>query len=172
MADPTLIALRIVHIFAGVFWAGTVFFLIRFLMPAIEGGGPAGAEILRLLFLRYKIGIMIPVAAMVTVLAGIWLYVRNVIGSNGAWARSSQGTVYGIGGAAAIVALIAGASMIGPSLQNVVVLREKIASEGRAPSSVEIAEIARLKAKSALGTRIAAALLVITVLTMAIARYV
>jgi uncharacterized membrane protein len=172
MADPTLIVLRIVHIFAGVFWAGTVFFLVRFLMPAIEAGGPAGGEILKLLFLRFKIGIMIPVAAMVTVLAGIWLYVRNVMGSNGAWARSIPGTVYGIGGAAAIIALIAGASMIGPSLQNVVVLSEKISSEGRAPSSLEMAEIARLKAKSALGTKIAAALLAIAVVTMAIGRYV
>jgi uncharacterized membrane protein len=172
MADATLLALRLVHIFAGVFWAGTVFFLIRFLSPALDASGPAGGRVLKQLFMKQKIGIVIPVTAVLAVSSGIWMYMRNVRGSDGVWAHSRPGMVFGIGGAAALIALIAGASMIGPSLEKIVKLGDAIERDGRAPTADETATLLRLKARASLGTRIAAGMLAITVAAMAIGRYV
>jgi hypothetical protein len=80
--------------------------------------------------------------------------------------------VFGIGGAAALIALIAGASMIGPSLEKIVKLGDAIERDGRAPTADETATLLRLKARASLGTRIAAGMLAITVAAMAIGRYV
>ena len=37
-----IVVLRLLHIFAGVFWAGAVFMLTRFVMPAVAASGPEG----------------------------------------------------------------------------------------------------------------------------------
>ena len=37
-----LIVLRLLHIVAGTFWAGTTFFMVSFMYPAISLAGPGG----------------------------------------------------------------------------------------------------------------------------------
>lgn len=172
MSDPLQLTLRLIHIFGGVFWAGTVLFLFRFLMPAIAGSGPGGQAVMQQLASKQKLGVFLPVAALLTVLSGLGMYARNVAGSSGAWVHSRQGVTYGVGGLAAIFALIIGATMIGRSLEGIVKIQLDAQAAGRALTADEEATVARLKVRSARGTRMAARLLIITVATMAIARYV
>ena len=51
--------LRILHIVTGVFWAGTVFFIVSFLLPAMgkigPAAGPLGAE-----FQKRKVFVKLP----------------------------------------------------------------------------------------------------------------
>ncbi len=37
-----MIALRLLHILLGVFWAGTLFFIVTFLEPSVRAAGPEG----------------------------------------------------------------------------------------------------------------------------------
>ena len=172
MSDPLQIALRLIHVFAGVFWAGTVFFLVRFLMPALAGSGAGGQTVLQQLATKQKLGIVVPITALLTVLSGLGMYARNVVGSSGVWSHSRPGITYGVGGLAAIIALIIGATMIGPNLERVVKLQLAAKAAGRALTADEEATAARLGVRIARGTRMAAALLVITVAAMAVGRYV
>jgi uncharacterized membrane protein len=171
MPGTTTIILRLIHIFAGVFWAGTVFLLARFLLPSFKAAGSAGDKVVQQMFLR-KIGVAIPVSALLAVLSGFTMYWRNNSASAGAWAGSRPGMVYGIGGAAALVALILGAAMIGPSLEKSVKLQLAAEAAARALTAEETATIGKMKARAAQMTGIAAVLLVITVAAMAIGRYV
>jgi uncharacterized membrane protein len=172
MSNPLQITLRLIHIFGGVFWAGTVFFLLRFLMPAVAGSGAGGQSVMQQLAAKQKLGVAVPIAALLTVLSGLGMYARNVSGSSGVWARSSQGMTYGAGGLAAIVALIIGATMIGPSLEEIVKIQLAAQESGRALTADEEATVAHLGARSSRGAKIAAGMLVITVATMAVGRYV
>jgi uncharacterized membrane protein len=172
MSDPLQLTLRLIHIFGGVFWAGSLFFLLRFLMPAIAGSGVGGEAVMQQLASEQKLGVFIPIAALLTVLSGLGMYARNVVGSSGAWSHSRQGMTYGVGGLAAVFALIIGATMIGPSLEGIVKIQLDVQTAGRALTTDEEAAVARLKMRSARGTRMAARLLIITVATMAVARYV
>jgi hypothetical protein len=121
---------------------------------------------------KQKLGVVLPIAALLTVLSGLGMYARNVAGSSGVWMHSRPGITYGVGGLAAIIALIIGATRIGPSLEGVVKLRLAAQAAGRALTADEEATAARLGARIAGGTRMAAALLAITVAAMAVGRYV
>lgn len=166
----TTIVLRLIHVFTGVFWAGTVFLLARFLLPSVRASGPAGDKVVQQLFLR-KIGVAIPASAVLAVLSGMTMYWRNNAASSGAWAASRPGAVYGVGGAAALVALVLGAAIIGPSLEKVVKIQLAAEAASRALTADETATIGMLKARSGKMTGIAAMLLAITVAAMAIGRY-
>jgi hypothetical protein len=172
MSDPLQLTLRLIHIFAGVFWAGSLFFLMRFLMPAIAGSGAGGDVVMQQLASKQKVGVFIPVAAGLTVLSGLGMYARYVMASSGVWAQSRQGMTYGVGGLAAIFALVIGATMIGRSLEGIVKIQLDAHAADRALTADEEAAVARLKVRSARGTRMAVRLLVITVAAMAVARYV
>ena len=62
-----LIVLRIFHIVTGVFWAGTIFFLLSFLMPTFRAVGPDGAKVFGELRRRGMFN-KVPIVALVTIL--------------------------------------------------------------------------------------------------------
>jgi hypothetical protein len=172
MSDPLQITLRLIHVFSGVFWAGSVFFILRFLFPALAESGTGGQAVMQQMMTKQKLGILLPIAATLTVLSGLGMYARNVIGSSGVWAHSRQGMTYGIGGLSAILALILGAAVIGPSLEKVVKIQLAAHGASRALTPDEQATAARLSGRVALGTRITGGLLAVTVAAMAVGRYV
>src|SRR4051812_34319577 len=103
-----LIALRLIHIFAGVFWAGTVFFFVSFLLPSMRDAGPGAGPVTKQLIAVRKYPMKIFIIALVTTLSGIGLYGMDNSMSNGAFARSRSGMTLGIGGLAALLTLIVG----------------------------------------------------------------
>ena len=50
-----ILVLRFVHIFAGVFWAGGVFFMVRFLTPALTDAGPDAGKVMGPMIMKYKL---------------------------------------------------------------------------------------------------------------------
>ncbi len=171
MTDWIQITLRILHIFLGVFWAGTVFFLSRFLLPAIRSSGSAGDIVSQELVTKQKLAVAVPIAALTTVLTGAALYWRNISMSNGAWAHSRAASVMGLGGFTGLVALIVGATMIGPSFEAISKIQNEAKSAGAALTTEQTAKIAGLHRRLATAARIGATGLFITVITMAIGRY-
>ena len=169
--DILTIVLRFLHIFAGVFWMGAVFMSEVFLIPTARATGPAGMQFMGHLVRAKKYPVRVVGAAIVTVLAGLGLYWHNVAISNGAWAQTRAAMIYGIGGAAAILALFPGIVLVARSATALAELGASIQASGAQPSAEQQAQIATLQRRIANGTHAAAGLTGIALLCMAIARY-
>ncbi len=53
-----IILMRFVHVTLGVFWAGTIFFLVLFLTPSVRAVGPEGARVMQALQQRHFMNVM------------------------------------------------------------------------------------------------------------------
>ncbi len=154
------------------FWAGTVFFFVSFLLPSMRDAGPAAGAISKQLIAVRKYPRAILAIAILTVLSGFALYGVNVSLSNGAFARSRSGMVYGIGGIAATVTIVLGMLIMTPTANKMAALGAEIQAGGKPPTPEQAAEQGRLQKKMGMGTQMGAGLLFIAVVCMAVARYV
>lgn len=163
-----MIVLRIVHLLAGIFWVGAAMFIFFFLEPAASKSGPAGGQVMGALA-----GSKMPLAMMsssfLAVLSGILMYWRNYGGINTA---SGTGLAFTIGGTAGLIAFLEGLVIHMPLQIKMKKLGEQIRAGGGAPSQDQMAEAQGLQAKLKHAARWTVILLVITVVAMAVARYV
>lgn len=167
----TILVSRILHVGFGVFWAGTIFFLVFLLEPSVRSVGPEGGRVMGALQRRGFLTIM-PLVAGLTILSGAFLYWR-VLGGLGLERISTPfGTALTIGGIASLLAFGQGFFLMRPASLRIGALS---ASMGNATDDAErdtfLAEIAGLKARSRTHARWVALWLGIAVLTMAMARY-
>jgi len=109
---------------------------------------------------------------LLTVISGLWMYFHDNSVSNGSFAKSHAGMTYGVGAVAAILTLVVGATIMGPTSSKMAKLMSQIAAQGGPPTSEQQGMIQQLQGRLGLGTRLASILLLITVITMAIGRYV
>lgn len=161
--------LRIVHIVTSVFWAGTVFFLVSFLMPAMgkigPAAGPLGAE-----FQERKLFIKLPIIGLVAIITGFWMYYLRM--SGGAWGATREAMTLGAGGVSALVALIVGGTFARPHQDKAMSLGREIGGMAAGPEKdAKLALAGVHRAKALMAARIVATLLGITVIAMAGARY-
>jgi uncharacterized membrane protein len=164
------LALRIVHILTGVFWAGSVFFLVSFLQPAFRDVGPDGAKVFGALRAR-RMFTWTPVMALFAILSGLWMYMVRMGGGSG-WAATREAMALGAGAVAALLGFFVGVFMMrGPTLR----AADLAAQAGPMPAGAEkdriMAEVAGLRARATMGGRTVATLLFVTVIAMAVARY-
>jgi len=164
------LALRIVHIITGVFWAGSVFFIISFLQPALRDVGPEGAKVFGALRAR-RMFTWTPVMALFTILSGFWLYMVRMGGASG-WATTREAMTLGMGAVAAVLAFFVGVFLMrAPSLR----AADLAAQAGPMPAGAEkdrlMAEAAALRVRATMGGRTVGTLLFVTVIAMAVARY-
>jgi uncharacterized membrane protein len=171
MDDRALtLLLRLIHILAGVFWAGSAFFLAGFLIPTIRETGPEGGRVMGYLVGRRRLPVFVGIAMLLTVLSGIIMYGRTAAATHGTWTGTAPGIAYGVGGLSAILAAIVGMGISGAAGRRMAAIGQLVAEAGR-PSPEQQAEIARLQHRMALGARIAAGLVAVAVVAMATARY-
>lgn len=152
-----LMLMRILHLGLGVFWAGTLLFTAFFLFPAMRDAGPDGAKVGAQL-VRRNFAVIMPLTAIVTILAGLWLYWRISGGFNPEYMRTPAAMAYGTGGAAAIIALIIGLAVVRPAML-------KATELGGTP------EAQALRARAGKANVWVALMLVVTLVAMAIGRY-
>jgi len=166
-----IVALRLLHIFAGVFWAGAIFTLARFVLPAVAATGPVGQQFMRQLTMVQGLTRTMTLAGVTAVVAGLWLMWIDSNGFNAGWMGSGMGVMLSIGGLSGIGAAASGvrsgvkASRLGQ------LFKEMDAAQG-APKPELIAEAQAIGAMLASGVRAVAVMLAITVVCMAVARYV
>jgi hypothetical protein len=163
--------LRLVHILCGVFWAGTIFFVVWLLEPSTREAGPAGGAVMGQLIKRGYLNIL-PGMAVLTVVSGGWLYWIVSGGLNSGWGHSPMGTALTVGAAAAIIALIIGLAKMRPAGIQMSVLGPKMmAAETDEERAAVGAEMGGLRDSLRKNGRIVGALLLIAVVGMAVARY-
>jgi ribose/xylose/arabinose/galactoside ABC-type transport system permease subunit len=166
-----MLALRIIHILTGVFWGGTAWFTASFLLPAVTAAGPAAGPVMRQLVAVRRFPVFVASSAGLTVLSGLGMYWHNNRISAGSFAKSTAGMTYGVGAVFAIVTLLIGMTLITPAAKKLTQLGATIAASGGPPSPEQATTVAALQNKMKIGSRVVAAFLLVTIVSMAIARY-
>lgn len=168
--DLYIAVLRVLHIGAGVLWAGATFFLVSFLIPTVQASGPEGGRFMQRLaagpYPRAITG-----AAIVTILSGLLLYWRDSAGLQAEWIGSAFGLTLTLGTAAGLIAFLRGVIVTKPIADRLGEVGTAVAAAGAPPTPQQMAEMQQLQAKLTTGARIVAYLLGFTVLAMAAARY-
>jgi hypothetical protein len=165
-----LILMRLVHILAGVFWVGAMLFMQRFVMPTAQESGLEGRRFMQRMMQARKVTQAFGAAAGLTMLSGIGLYWRFTAITDGAWARSRPGMVFGLGGAAAIIAGIIGGSVVGGAAEKMTALGATMEAGGPPPAGAA-EEMQRLQARMQSAAKAVQWLLILAVICMATARY-
>src|SRR5262249_38749050 len=146
-----LLVLRFFHIVSGVFWVGGSLFAVRFLMPSLKAAGPAAGPVFAELGKRRLPAAMMG-AALLNVASGIWMMWIVSGGAPGPWMRTPMGRTISIGGGMAILAVIFGAAIVGPTNARLMRLSAEARQRGGSPTAQESGEIERLQARAALVT--------------------
>ena len=169
--DALMIVMRLLHVVLGVFWAGALFFMAWFLIPSIRDAGPEGGKVVQALQQRGFMTI-VPIAAIVTILSGVVLMWRVSAGFQPEWSRSPTGMALGIGAVAAIIGFGIGVGVMRPATMKAGALAVTLGTlTDPGARDARMAEVQALRFRSAKAARWVAGLLLIAVITMAVARY-
>ncbi|MHB1225228.1 MAG: hypothetical protein ACYC2G_14470 [Gemmatimonadaceae bacterium] len=172
MDDRTLfIALRLVHILAGVFWVGAALLLNFFVGPTVRQAGPEGGRFMQQLMVARRLATWLSLAAGLTVLSGIVMYGRISVLTGGAFADTPHGLALAVGGLSALAAGIVGATVGGAAGRRMAAIGTRLQAATAPPDPSVTAELRRLGRRAALGGGISVALLVLATGSMAVARY-
>lgn len=167
----TMIVLRFIHVLSGVFWAGSVIFVAGFLVPGLLASGPAGGQVMQQVMAVRKYPEAAGIAAVLTILSGGTMYWHNAAVSSGGWAGSVPGITYAIGALSALAAFTIFVTVIRPTGNKLLAFGRAMQSSGGPPSPEQAAALVGLQIRMAGASRLGAICLAITVVAMAIARY-
>ena len=97
-----LLVLRFVHIVAGIIWVGSGVFAAFFLIPALSANRQLMPPVMDALQ-RRKVFVIIPLAGLLTILAGVRLFWIVSAGFADSYLETGTGRTFSIGGTAARV---------------------------------------------------------------------
>lgn len=165
--DYLKLVLRLIHILAGVFWVGSSMLFGFFIGPTVAATAEAGQKFMAHMVTKAKISARITAAAILTVLAGGWLYWIDSGGLTTGWKSSGPGWGFGIGGVLALIGLIFGL-MVGKSNHTLGSLAAQI--QGK-PTSEQMTQIQAAQKQLAYAGPISTIALILALACMATARY-
>ena len=168
--DIVLVLLRLIHIFSGVFWAGGVFVMARFLMPAVAASQPEGNKFMQK-FMGGGYVLAQTFAGPLAVLAGLILYWKDSGGLSNGWIATPTGLGFTVGAIGGLVALFIGFFITRTAATNMANLGKEIQMAGKPPTPDQLAKIKQFQETLVSSTVWVAIALAITVAAMAIARY-
>jgi uncharacterized membrane protein len=166
-----IIVLRLLHVVLGVYWAGTLIFIATFLEPSIRAALPESGKVQAQLLQRRFLDIM-PVVAALTILSGIELSRRDSGGFAAGWIGSGTGLALTIGGLSAIAAFVIGVFIMRRAQLRAFALAQSLPQLEPAAKEALQAEIQRMRRVVTVSVRWVALLLAVSVIGMAVARYV
>ena len=167
--DVYMVVLRLIHIFAGIYWVGAGFFLAAVMLPTVKRLGNGGNAYMLNVYKHSVFNVGMAIASLLTTLSGVLLYLRVSDGFSGEWMRSTSGIVLGIGAVAGIAAFLHGAARISRSgVQHMALLEEADGSEISTEQEQKLQSMLDLMIREG---QISLILLVIAVVGMASARY-
>jgi uncharacterized membrane protein len=171
VSHSVVILLRVIHVVGGVFWAGTLLFVALFLEPSVREAGPDGAKVMQGLT-RRNFMVVMPVVAVLTMLAGFGLLEEASGGFHPDWMGSPIGITFSLGAAIAIVAFVIGVTVVRPATVKLGTLAPQLMQTPEGPAREALqAQVQRLRNRMRIGGRVVAGLLAITAIAMAVARY-
>jgi len=172
MQGTPWLLIRLLHVLAGVIWAGGAVLLAWHVMPAIRAAGPAGAAVMKELTVVQRLPARLVASGIVTIATGGYLLWVESGGLSLAWLRTGPGATYALGAAATLLAATVGFGINIPAAIRMGALAARTQTQPGGAAPEENATLRRLAALIARGTGAVALLLVVAVAAMAIARYV
>lgn len=166
-----LIIFRILHILAAIAWAGSAFFFFVFVEPTTHAIGPQAEPFMTHMVKERKIAIVVNILALVTLVAGGFLYWHDSGGFDPAWITSDIGLGFTIGAIAAIIAFAIGLSVVVPNIYRLTRVGDAIKGSGGPPTEEQLAAIGRAQRALGLAGRFDITLIGIAAVLMATARY-
>jgi hypothetical protein len=170
MAQALIIVLRVLHIAAGVLWAGGAFMMAGFIFPASKMAGPEGGKFLQILMQRARLPLFLSWAGWISTGAGLVLYWHSSGGLQHEWMRSGMGVGFTLGALAGLAAFLIGQLVNIPAAARLGAAGRAVQQAGGPPSPQQAAEIGALQDRIRHGTHLIAALLAVSVVFMALAR--
>lgn len=161
-----LIVLRLVHIAAGAFWAGSALLIALVLLPGVRKAGPGGERHLPMAAISQAMSL----AALLTTIPGLLLYAW-VSRFHWGWIGTPLGIGFTLGSLAGIAAFLLGMLSTGPTSKKLGILAGQIAAAGGPPRPEQAAELGRLQAKLATSSTVSTILTTAALALMAVARY-
>ena len=161
-----LVVLRMTHIVAGTFWAGSALMIAAVLLPGVSKAGPGAARALPM----SSISKAMSVASLLTVLAGSALYVL-IYRFEPNWIMSATGLAFTLGSLAGLAAFLLGLLHTGPTARKVAVLGGQMQAAGGPPSAEQQAEMQRLQAGMKSSSISSTILTTVSLVLMSVARY-
>lgn len=166
-----LLVMRLLHILSGIFWAGSMIFTARFLLPAMQDAGPDGAKV-GVALAKRRFMVVMPIVALVTIVSGSWLYWRVSGGFQDVFMRSGMGVTLGIGALCAIAAFLVGITVVRPAMTRAMALAQSAAQASPADREGMLQTAQALRTRSTAATQLVALLLGLAAAAMALARYI
>jgi len=168
--DILMIILRLIHIFAGVFWVGATFMLIRFIAPTVTATGEVGQQFMAYMTSRTKFSQVMGLAGTLSLLSGLTMYYiiffdRDVAINSGYGISLTVGAILGF------VTLVLGFAIQFRAVARMNEIRAEMAAAGGPPKAEQLAELMAMAEKLSMGTRIGAVLMTIVLIGMSIAQY-
>jgi hypothetical protein len=137
------VSLILIHVAAGVFWAGGVMTAGFFVIPAVIEAGPAGGAVMGGVMKR-KFAVLMVTAGTLVVLTGLRMY---MVRFSSQWLGSPEGIVLTLGGLLGIGALAIGITIQKPASERMAALAAQIAASGGTPTAEQAAQMAALRAR-------------------------
>ena len=159
--------LRILHITAGILWAGGAIQLAFFIGPTITATAEIGKQFSDHLMGKLRYRVFMTIMATTTVVAGGILYWRNSEGFTSAWMNSSAGIGFSIGAGFGLIAFIFGAILSNATAQLAHICKH-IDSK---PTNEQRLQIQNIQNQLAFVAPVHTTSMIISVLFMAMARY-
>lgn len=167
-----LYVLRIVHIVGGVFWVGSAMFAALLLAPSLKAAGPGAGPVMNELVKVRKMPLVMMISSILTVIAGLWLFMIRAADQPGVFMRSGSGMTYAVGGLLAVLGFVVGMAVNAPASKRLAVIGAAAAARGGPPTPEEQAELKRLQGRMSTASQIVTVLLVLATSAMAVGRYV
>lgn len=162
-----VIALRIIHIVAGIFWVGGVLIMTFFIGPSIGATAEAGQKFVGHLMNNLKFSNRMSAAAGTTIAAGAILYWIDSQGFTSPWTSSGPGRGFLIGAGFALIGFVFGI-LLGRTTNAMAQLGAQFKGK---PSDAQMSQMQSLRKQQVTYSNISAGALILAVIFMAIARY-
>ena len=171
MDDTLDLALRVVHIGFGVFWAGAAVMLAAFIEPAIKALGPDGGRFMERMVGPGRFGLFMSSSGALTAATGVVMLFTESGGGLGTWLSSGYGLSIVVGSILGLLAFAAGIGLNAPASIKLAKLAETIGRSGGPPSPEQIGQMKELQERLHRVGILAAVLAMGSVIAMAAAHY-
>lgn len=169
--DIYIVALRIIHIFGGVFWVGAAWMTAGFLLPTAEAIGSDAEKFMTYITVKRRYPTFIGIAAGFNMLAGVLLYWHDSAGLQSIWITTPTGLGETFGALCAIVGSVLGFWVVAPTIEEFARIGHELHAAGKPPSGDQIAKLQEVQKRLDRWERIVAVVLGLALLGMATARY-
>ncbi len=172
MTAVTFLTIRAAHVLMAALWIGATVFSSALLMPALDAGGAPASQVMARLN-RRGFPIYMSAIATTTVLTGLYLFWRFTGGFDPSVASTPSGLVFALGGGAGILAGVIGGGVVGRSAKRLArVSSETLTIADDSNHRALLAEIAALKRRVKVGSRVVIGLQTAALVFMSVGHYV